>query len=122
MRIIPAALLLICFLTQCKTNNAQSSKAFKKVVVSKVGDNYETVPNQRKSYALVQSKDSIDTAASVKYAVIRISDNEVVLDGKYNRGGYVKWKDDKTVEVVNIPAHIKTVTDTAVYRRQILLE
>jgi hypothetical protein len=122
MRFLPMVLLCAGLMfVQCKSNLAQSRKTYDSLAEAKVGRNFIEKHNNAKTYSLVQAKES-DTTAIRPYAVIRLKENEVVLSGKFNRGGYVRWISDDMVEVFSIPQHITKVVDSALYKHQIFLE
>ena len=123
MRIIPIVLLLIALLfIQCKSNQAQARKTYDSLVVAKVGRPFEEKINAAKTYSLAHAGDAGQSAPEFKYVVIKLENNEVVLEGKFNRGGYVRWINDTMIEVLSIPKHITSVSDTALYKEQVFLE
>jgi hypothetical protein len=122
MRFVP--ILLLCaglMLVQCKANLAQSRKTYDSLVEANVGRSFIQKYNNAKTYSLVHAKES-DTTAVRPYAVIRLGKNEVVLSGKFNRGGYVRWLADDMIEVFSIPQHITKVVDSALYKHEVFLE
>ena len=122
MRFVPIVLLCAgLMLVQCKSNLAQSRKTYDSLVEAKVGRSFIEKYNNAKTYSLVHAKET-DTTAAHPYAVIRLGKNEVVLSGKFNRGGYVRWLGDDMIEVLSIPQHITKVVDSALYKHEIFLE
>jgi hypothetical protein len=123
MRFVPLILFCIALvLVQCKSNLAQSRKTYDSLIVAKIGKPFQAEINSAKTYSLVHATDSGQNPAELKYIVIKLEDNKVALEGKYNKGGYVRWLNDTMIEVLSIPKHITTVTDTALYKKQIFLE
>lgn len=123
MRFIP--IVLLCgglLLVQCKSNLAQTKKSYDSLVTAKVGKPYEEELSPSKKYALVEASDTGALADHYRYAVIQLNGNEVVLEGKFNRGGYARWINDTMIEVLTIPRHITNVPDSSLYKKQILLE
>ena len=109
-------------LTQCKSNLAQTKNSYDSLVLAKVGKPYEEKLSPSKKYAIVEASDTGKLADHFRYAVIRLEENEVVLEGKYNRGGYVRWINDSRIELMTIPRHITNVPDSSLYKQEILLE
>jgi hypothetical protein len=123
MRFIPIVLMCAGFvLVQCRSNQAQSKKAYDSIISVKVGKPFDARLNKAKTHALIQSKDSGSAATDYRYVVIKRKTNEVLLEGKFNSGGYVKWINDNQVEVFNVPKHVTVMGDSALYKRQIFLE
>lgn len=123
MRFIPV--ILLCgglLLVQCKSNLAQTKKSYDSLVTAKLGTSYEEKFSPSKKYAIVQASDTGKLAEHFRYAVIELKDNDVVLEGKYNRGGYVRWLDDSRIELLTIPRHVTSVHDSSLYKQEILLE
>jgi uncharacterized membrane protein YcgQ (UPF0703/DUF1980 family) len=121
MRLIPLVLFCVALiLVQCKSNLAQSRKTYDSLIVAKVGEPFEVKMNSAKTYSLAHATDA--GQAELKYVVIKLENNQVALEGKYNKGGYVRWMNDTMIEVLTIPKHITTVTDTSLYKQQIFLE
>ena len=122
IRLIPVTLLFLgALMMHCKSNLAQTKKSYDSLLNAKFGTNYTEKVNPSKTYSLIHSQESA-TAVDFPYAVIKLKDNEVVLEGKYNRGGYAKWLTDTTIEVLTIPRHVTKVPDTTMYKRQIFIE
>jgi hypothetical protein len=123
MRFIP--FILLCaglILVQCKSNLAQTKRTYDSLVTAKMGSGYQEKLSPAKTYSLVHANDTGKHSGDFKYAVIRLSGNEVVLEGRYNRGGYVRWLNDKMIEVLSIPAHVTSVKDSSLYKEQVYLE
>ena len=123
MRFIPV--IMLCgglLLVQCKSNLAQTKKSYDSLVTAKIGSPYEEKLSPSKKYAIVEASDTGKLSEHFRYAVIRVKENEVVLEGRYNRGGYVKFINDTRIEVLTIPRHITTVHDSSLYKQEILLE
>jgi hypothetical protein len=80
------------------------------------------IPNGANTYSLIHSSDTSGNKGSFNYFVVKHDNKKVILEGKYNPGGYVKWAGDSRVEVLSIPKHVQTVPDTSMYKRVILLE
>jgi hypothetical protein len=118
------SIALVCtglIFVQCKSNLAQTRRTYDSLVNANVGEFFIEKYNNKKSYSLVHAKDS-DTTAARPYVVIRLKDNEVVLSGKINPGGYARWISDDIVEVFSVPRHISNIVDSALYKNEIFLE
>lgn len=76
-------------------------KNLEDVVSARLGKKYELAYNASKTYALCQQQRGADhPQRNFNYVVIRLADREIVLEGSF-RLGYVKWKDDTSIEVFN---------------------
>jgi hypothetical protein len=123
MRFFPVAIFFLgLLLFQCKSNQAQTRITYDSLVTAKVGSSAITKHNPAKTYALVQSTETTNGKDEFRYAVIKLKNNELMLEGKYNRGGYVRWINDVKIEVFSIPKHITTVPDSSIYIRQVFIE
>jgi hypothetical protein len=81
--------------------NAQNKKTFESVVRSKLGEKYKVEYNVTKTYALCMQQSEMDHNSRIfNYVVLRISDNVIINEGVFQRG-YVKWHDDKSIEVLS---------------------
>lgn len=118
-RCVPAFVIGSTMFFQCSSNIAQTRNAVDSIAVSHVGEPFHQQTNKTETHVLVQSQ---DTARVAKYAVLRLNDLEVVFNGNYNRGGYARWVGDNRIEVLNIPSYVTEVSDTALYKREILID
>jgi hypothetical protein len=113
----------LLMITGCRSQNNISASSLDSLVIKNVGPSAIGEYNLSRTYILY--KESGDSASyggpPLKYAVFRIKDNEIVLNGKFSRG-YVKWTGDLIIEVVNIPEKVNLDQDLAVYKRQIYIE
>ena len=123
MRFIPILLLCVgLILVQCKSNLAQTRKSYDSLVKARMGKSFVEKISPGKTYSLVQANDTGKYADDFRYAVIRLKKNEVVLEGRFTRGGYARWINDKMIEVLSVPRHITNVPDSSLYKVQIFLE
>ena len=71
---------------------------------ARLGSHYASAFNSSKKYILFQRQGGPDhLRRRIKYLVVRLDDNSVVLEGSF-QDGFVKWHDDQSVEVLNRPA------------------
>lgn len=70
------------------------------LVKSKLGSSYSITYNESKKYALCQQTSGNNGHAyrSFKFLVVKVSTNEIANEGSF-QNGYVKWIDDRSVEV-----------------------
>lgn len=118
--IFAVVILLSAILYQCKSQVTTQKSTYDSIATAKVGKPFLNIYNKDHSYSLVKSTDSVIN--QIRYAVINLKDNEVVLEGFHNRGGYVKWVGKDVVEVLSIPSHVTTVKDSTFFKKQIFLE
>jgi hypothetical protein len=68
---------------------------------SRLGVKYTVDYNVSKTYALYQQQRENDhSGRKFKYIVVRLKDNKITHEGSFSMG-YVKWLDDKSIEVLN---------------------
>lgn len=68
---------------------------------TRLGSDYTSELNSSKTYVLFQQQRSADHALrKIKYMVVRLDDNTVLMEGIF-QGGFVRWHDDESVEVLN---------------------
>lgn len=115
-------IVFLSLVVSCQSQPAQTRYSDDSLVVAKVGENPSVMMNASKEYVLLQSRDTLAQDTLSKYIVIRENNKEIVLEGSFTPGGYVKWAGDTMVEVFSIPRHITTIPDSSMYVRQILLE
>jgi hypothetical protein len=120
-RYVPLFLLLGLMFLQCKPNLAQSKKTYDSLITARVGNDYVEAASPSGQLMLLKEKD-LAGKQEFRYAVARPSQRKVLFEGKYNRGGYVKWINEKTIEQYSVPKHIEKVVDSALYKRQILID
>ncbi len=108
-------LLLICLIlfTQCAgrvnkstTSTESDSTNLNKVVVREVGSTHSQSFNASKTYLLaVSDKEATDEMS--RYTIVEVSTLKVIKTGTF-RPGYIKWKDDQSLELLNAPGAMPT--------------
>jgi hypothetical protein len=95
------SLALLLVLTMCKAadSNQTQENAVDKIVKERLGLETTFENSANGTYRLYKQTGGGHAARSYKYLVVRLSDQTVVSEGQY-RMGYVKWKDDATLELV----------------------
>lgn len=103
-------LLLFCliFFTQCagrvtKSNalSENDSSNLNKVLEREVGPNYSQTFNETKTY-LLSISEKVATETMQRYVVVEVATQKVVKNGAF-RAGYVRWKNDQSLELLNAP-------------------
>lgn len=105
--------ILGLFLISCGTKVSKStddnSSNYEKVAVEKLGANLTYSMNDSKTFVLCMN-DVKGTAQqprnTISFVVIKLSDNSVVLEQKFD-GGTVGWYSDTEVEVFRTPGMIR---------------
>jgi hypothetical protein len=73
------------------------------LIKARIGNDFVVEFNTHKTHALCYQKHTDDHAQrTMQFIVVRLSDNKEVADGTFTMG-YVKWKDDETIEVLTTP-------------------
>jgi hypothetical protein len=106
-----AKLVLSCVLflaVAACSSAAQTAQAdLSSIVKAKLGSHYTSHNNQSNSYALYQQSPNGDHMnRAFKFIVVNISEKKVVREGSF-KNGYVKWVDDKSIEVASAGADEK---------------
>lgn len=108
-------LLLFCliFFTQCAGRVTKSATytesdltSLNKLVVREVGATHTQSFNASKTYLLAVS-DKGATNVMSRYSVVEVGTLKVLKTGTF-RPGYIKWKDDQSLELLNAPGAMPT--------------
>jgi hypothetical protein len=82
-------------------NLQENTKLPEAQIHSRLGKKYTTDYNTSGRYALCrQLREADHSLRKVKYVVVRLSDQSIVLEGSF-QGGHVKWFDEKSIEVID---------------------
>lgn len=109
-------------LSSCRSQQTATPR-LDSLVQQKFGDNIVRQVSPKNTYVLYkQSADTVvNEKVAQKYAVYRLKDQQLSIEGTYSRG-YVKWLGDKKLEILHIPPTAKISEDLSVFKREILLE
>ena len=105
------SLICLIFFLQCSgrvnktTTSAESdSTSLNKLVENEVGVKYSQTLNTSKTYLLaVSEKEAIQEMK--RYVLVEIASQKIVKKGTF-RPGYIKWRDDTSLELLNVPGTI----------------
>ena len=122
------SLVLLSFLSSmvllpsCRSQHTATPR-LDSLVQQKFGENVIRELSPKKTYVLYkQSGDTVvNEKIAQKYAVYRLKDEQLSIEGTYSRG-YVKWMDDKKLEILHIPPSASNIDDLSVFKRVILLQ
>jgi hypothetical protein len=100
-------LVLVSITCDCcrAANNDQQTRnsPLEDLIKARIGNDFVVDFNMRKTHALCYQKHSDDHAQrTMQYIVVRLSDTKEVANGTFKMG-YVKWKDNETIEVLTTP-------------------
>ena len=99
--------ILVLAVAACSSTAQTSQGDLSSIVKAKLGSHYSTHHNQSNSFALYQQSPGGDHMnRSFKFIVIKISEKKIVREGSF-KNGYVKWVDDKSIEVASAGADEK---------------
>lgn len=113
-------LLVVLLFGQCRSNAAQERR-LKATLRDLVGDDHRSTLNTSKTHLLAETINP-DSSGHTRYAVVSLKKNTVVLKGVYNKGGYARWANDRSVKVLSIPGHVNKVPDSTVYIQTISID
>jgi len=112
----------IALLPSCRSQQTATPK-LDSLVQKKLGKDVIRQISPGKSYVLYkQSADTVmNDKIAQKYAVYKLKNQELSIEGTYSRG-YIKWIGDKKLEILHIPPSATATSDLSVYKREILLD
>lgn len=103
----------------CKTTvqNQQQTEDAKTIAISKLGSPIESFKSPDGHYELfVQQPNNSPMKQPLKFLVIQINTNQVVMEKSF-MPGYVKWIDDTTLELLDMPGIIRGDEDLTDYKK-----
>jgi hypothetical protein len=118
-RLIFVAILVTLF--HCRSGQSRKKYTFENVAVVHAGKNFLQQKNREATHSLVHSADTSATQQYFNYAIITLKNNNIVVSGRYRRGGYARWLSNGNVEVFTVPAEVQHVTDSSIYKTEIIL-
>lgn len=96
--------------TQCAkpstsiSTGLNSSVSTNKLLETEVSTNFTQVLNESKTYLLaVEGK--VSTATLIRYVVLDVASQKVLKRGSF-RPGYIKWRNNTSLELLNTPGMI----------------
>lgn len=99
-------LLLILIVVACKTSQPQTTTDPLQLAEVVLGKGLEQHFNQSQSHILFVQPASAYPNQPIKFLVIEKSTGKAVFEKSF-RPGYVKWRDDRTIEYEDLPGIVK---------------
>ena len=90
------------------------------VAESQLGKPCEFFYNAERTHVLSYSSQSNQMAKRTKFLVIRVDNGEVVESGSF-RPGYIKWIDNKTLELLDAPEVVGLDDSIDNYKKTIVI-
>ena len=119
--VILSGLLLLLLLTNCKSQVKLFKSSLDSVAVKQLGVVATKEFNPAHTYVLFQdAEDSVSFQRSVRYAIYRVKDHRLELEGQFSRG-HARWLNDQKVEIKNVPDKAKDDIDLTPYIREVLI-
>lgn len=121
MALIRSSCILLCLLawSSCKTAPAVVNRPDERAIREVLGEEFKTFPSPGNSYVLyVQQADGLSSGQSVRYLVTDGATGAVILRDSI-MPGYVKWTDDRTLEVLSVPGTLRQGEDLSKYIRRV---
>jgi hypothetical protein len=103
----------------CKTTvqNKQPTEDAKTIAIRKLGSSIESFRSPDGHYELfVQQPDDSPMKQALKFLVIQINTNMVVMEKSF-MPGYVKWMGDSSLELLDMPGIIRGDEDLTDYKK-----
>lgn len=115
-------ILLLLITIQCKTP-ALSQSAIDDVIRTRIGSSYSTHYNALKTLGLYTQEFSPQNNGKqkVKFMVVELSSHKILEEGSY-LNGHVKWRDNTSLEVLNMPGVLKKGQSTRDFKKVIYLK
>jgi hypothetical protein len=110
--------LFVMLFVYCASPQSRSpEKQREKLVKATLGSEFTAEYNRSRTFVLYKQKqDPAHIGESLKYLVLKDDSNEVVQEG------YVKWVDDTTIEVLNLPGKLESPDDVEKYKKQVIID
>jgi hypothetical protein len=109
-------------LSNCKSQNQLKTTSLDSIANSQLGMSAIKEFNPSKTHVIYkETEDTISYQRPIKYIIFRISDNHKELEGRFSRG-YIKWLDDRKIEIKNVPDNAKNNPDLSPYIRQVFID
>jgi hypothetical protein len=109
-------------LSNCKSQNKFKAASLDSLATARLGTSQFKEFNASKTHVLYkETEDTISYQHPVKYVIFRVNDSHKELEGRFSRG-YIKWLDDRKIEIKNVPEKAKSNPDQTPYIRQVLID
>lgn len=110
MRISHWLFFCLVLLVACKSTTSIKSNAVADIVTDKLGELYDSYPNETGEYVLCVQSNSQGTNNTLRFVVVDVKQEKIVLE-KVFRPGYVKWYDDSQIELSDQPGIVRESDD-----------
>ncbi|MEP2023342.1 MAG: hypothetical protein ABJH98_18980 [Reichenbachiella sp.] len=112
MKIPFSLLLLSCIILSCLTSNPKKIASnqvdnLSTKLIEIVGEDFQTSENEEGSYVLAWKETGEKNAKTIKFAVYKLDNKEIVYQGSA-LNGYVKWIDNSTIEKRSMPGIVNS--------------
>ncbi len=101
-------IILLLIIVACKSSQTSNGTLPDlSEVKAYLGESFETFSNNSETYALYTvTTDNKTVHPRVKYVVFDLRESKIIEQGLI-RQGYIKWIDDSSIELMNLPGVIK---------------
>jgi hypothetical protein len=104
----------------CKTKQqAQTANNPLSIAQQKLGDRVDSFPNSSGRYILYVQQQDIKYPTKIIGAIVIETNTGKVLTEESFSPGYIRWIDESTLELLNIPEMIKAGEDLSLYTKKI---
>jgi hypothetical protein len=103
---VSRSLFLILILIGCKPTQPQTTTDPLRLAEVVLGKGLEQYSNQSESHLLYVQPAAAYPNQPIKFLVIEKSTGKAVFEKSF-RPGYVKWRDDRTIEYEDLPGIVK---------------
>jgi hypothetical protein len=104
----------------CKTKQqAQTANNPLSIAQQKLGDRVDSFPNSSGRYILYVQQQDIKYPTKIIGAIVIETNTGKVLTEESFSPGHIRWIDESTLELLNIPEMIKAGEDLSLYTKKI---
>lgn len=113
--------VLAALFTTCKSTSRLTGEPLDSLATRELGTIAEVKYNSSKRYVIFQdAPDSASFQQPVRYIIYRTDNKNPELDGRFSNG-HIRWKDDRTVEIMNVPDSAAQKRDLRPYIREVFI-
>lgn len=112
---------LVSLITNCKSHSGLPGESLDSLATRQLGVIAERKYNPSKRYVIFQdSPDSASSQQPVRYAIYRTDNRHLELNGRFSNG-HIRWIDDRTVEIMNVPDSVAQRRDLRPFIREVFI-
>jgi hypothetical protein len=99
-------ILLACVLVACHASKPQTATDPLQLAEAVLGKNLQQYPNDSQTHILFVQPATAYPNQPIKFVIIEKNSGKVIFEKSF-RPGYVKWRDDRSIEYEDMPGIVK---------------